>query len=134
MGRAAINIFHRIGRRGIFLLFLALLDLIVAYSYFYPTLRAIQNPTNVFLAHIAPLSYWGLLWATVGSVCLVCAFAPKDALGYAAAMFLKLLWGTTFLLGWIFTDVERGYLTATIWLAFAGVTGLIATWPDDWKR
>jgi hypothetical protein len=85
------RLLHRIGRRGIFLLFLALLDFTYAYGLIFPTPRAIQNPTSVFLAHIMPLELWGLLWATVGAVCLVSAFAVKDAIGYAAAMFLTRL-------------------------------------------
>jgi hypothetical protein len=46
-------------------------------------------------------------------------------------MFVKVLWAVTFLLDWLFADVERGYLSTAIWRAFAAVLGLIATWPDD---
>jgi len=40
------------------------------------------------------------------------------------------LWALVFLLGWVFADVERGYLSTAIWGAFAAVLALIATWPE----
>ena len=116
------------------MIFLSLLDLIYAYALAFPTLRALQNPTSIFLAHVVPLEAWGSLWAAVGVLCLVYAFRLNDAPAYAAAMFLKMLWATTFFLGWILADVERGYLSAAIWGAFAAIVILIATWPDDWKQ
>ena len=77
-----------------------------------------------------PLEVWGALWATVGTLCFVFAFMQQDAPGYAAAMFIKVLWALVFLLGWAFADVERGYLSTAIWGAFAAVLALIATWPE----
>jgi hypothetical protein len=123
-------LFERIGRRGAFLLFLALLDLVQGYAMAFPTPRAVQNPTYQFLASIAPLWVWALLWTVVGVICLVFAFKQQDAPGYAAAMFIKVLWALVFLLGWIFADVERGYLSTAIWAAFAAVLALISSWPE----
>lgn len=128
MVRGALT--HQIGRRGSFLAFLFLLDAIYAYSLFFPTTQSLQTPTSVFLLHIAPLWVWGLLWGAAGLVCLFYAFHRNDAPGFAAAMFMKTLWSLTFLLGWLFAGVERGYLTATIWGAFAAVCLLISTWPE----
>jgi hypothetical protein len=121
---------QRIGRRGAFLLFLSLLDFIYAYGLAFPTARAVQNPTYEFLALIVPLYVWAALWLIVGALCLVYAFRQQDAVGYTAAMFLKVLWALVFLLGWMFADVERGYLSTAIWGAFAAVLALIATWPE----
>jgi hypothetical protein len=120
----------RIGRRGSFLLFLSLLDLIYGYALAFPTPAARLNPTYSFLAEILPLWAWSLLWVGVGIVCAVFAFKQRDAPAYAAAMFIKILWALTFLLGWIFADVERGYLSTAIWGAFALIVILIATWPE----
>lgn len=124
---------HRVGRRGTFLLFLAMLDWIYAYSLAYPTPAAVSTPTYTFLSHIMPLDVWASLWAVVGTVCLVYAFRYRDAPGYAAAMFIKILWAMTFFLGWLFVGVERGYLSTAIWGAFAGVLAIISTWPDPAK-
>jgi hypothetical protein len=121
----------RVGRRGAFLLFLALLDFVYAYGLAFPGAAANTSATYRFLAAVAPLDAWALLWATVGLTYLAFAFRKKDAPGYAAAMFVKVLWAVTFPLGWLFADVERGYLSTAIWGAFAAVLGLIATWGDD---
>jgi len=123
-------LFQRIGRRGAFLLFLALLDFVNGYALLFPTPRASTNPTYIFLASVLPLQGWGILWASVGAVCLVFAFRRNDAPGYAAAVFIKILWALIFLLGWVFADVERGYLSAVIWGVLALILPLIATWPE----
>ena len=125
---------HRIGRRGGFLLFLALLDIIYAYGLITPTARSAQNPTTLFLESVAPIPVWAGLWGTVGTLCLFYAFRQQDFPGYFAAMFLKALWAATFLLGWAFAGVERGYLSFAIWGAFAGVLALISGWRENWER
>jgi hypothetical protein len=121
---------HTVGRRGTFLLFLTILDFVYGYSLLYPTPLSITSPTSVFLAEVLPLWVWGWLWVTVGIICCIFAFRQKDAPGFAAGIFLKILWGTIFLLGWTFAGVERGYLSSTIWIAFAGVLAIIASWPE----
>lgn len=123
-----------LGRRGSFLLFLALLDLVYGFSLLLPTADARINPSFLFLANILPLELWGLLWLAVGLVCLVFAFRKQDSFGFAAAMFLKILWAMTFLLGWIFVGLPRAYLSATIWGAFVIIIWLISTWPEGGKR
>lgn len=121
---------HKVGRRGAFLTFLALLDLVYAYSLFFPTEQSRRNPTSLFLADIAPLWFWGVLWGAVGLACAFFVFRRKDAPAFAAAMFIKVLWSLTFLIGWIVGLVERGYLSTAIWGAFALVVALISTWPE----
>lgn len=120
-----------VGRRGAFLLFLALLDIISAVGLAFPTARSVNNPTTVFLASLMPMWAWGVLWALVGFICLFFAFRRKDSVGFAAAMFLKVLWAAMFLLGWLFADVERGYLAFVIWGAFAGVVKIIEGWQEN---
>lgn len=123
----------RVGRRGAFLLWLAMLDLVYGWSMLNPTPRSLTNPTTEFLVQVLPLWVWGSLWMLVGGVCVVYAFRFSDALGFAAAMMLKTLWGMLFLIGWIVVDVERGYLSAVIWLSFAGLMALVVPWADDLK-
>lgn len=121
---------QRIGRRGAYLLFLAILDLTYAHGLFFPTERAASSPTYVFLAEIFPLHMWAILWAVCGFICLIYSFKKTDAPGFTAAIFIKTIWALISLLGWLFGDIERGYISAAIWLLFVGVTGLIATWPE----
>lgn len=121
---------HTIGRRGAFLLFLALLDFIYAFSLLTPSMEAKATPTLAFLAGVGGLWLWAILWGTVGFICLVTAFLKKDAVGFGAAMFIKILWALLFLMGWLFADVERGYLSTTIWGSFALILSLVASWPE----
>jgi hypothetical protein len=121
---------HKVGRRGAFLAFLALLDWIYGYALAFPTPAALANPTYKFLIQSLPLNLWAGLWFGVGTICFVYAFRKRDAPGYAAAMFLKILWSALFLFGWVFAGVERGYLSSAIWGAFAAILALIATWPE----
>jgi hypothetical protein len=124
----------KLGRRGCFLLFLTQLDYIYGLSLLLPTPSSLKMPQNIFLMAIMPLWIWGSLWVIVGATCMIFAFRAHDGIGYAAAMFIKVLWGTVFFLGWIFSDIERAYLTSTIWCAFAAVVYLVSTWPDDVKE
>jgi hypothetical protein len=142
MGRTLKTLLRHLGRRGSFLLFLSLLDLIYGYALLSPTSRSLNNPTILFLMQIMPLWAWGLLWLLVGVVCFIFAFRCKDTIAFGAAVFLKVFWGFVFLVGWLLGDVERGYLSTAIWTAFAAVTLLIAGWPepkhqsgaDQWTR
>jgi hypothetical protein len=128
---AAVRLARQVGRRGAWLLFLALLSLVYAFGLAFPTQRSLTNPTTVFLVAIMPLYAWAVLWGGVGLACLFYAFRKWDAPGYTLAMFLLALWALVFLFGWLIGDVERGYLSAVIWGAFCGVTGLIAGWREN---
>lgn len=128
--RTAKSLVQRIGRRGAFLLFLALVDFGVGGSYIYPQPETVQNSYTKFVANIAPLWAWGVLWIAVGVACAAGTFLRSDRWSFAAAMALKVLWGSMLLLGWTFAHLDRGWLGALIWGAFAAVTLLIATWPE----
>jgi len=125
--------FYRVGRRGVFLLFLSLLDIVYASGLAFPTETAKNGDALLFLANILPLDIWALLWFITGVICFIFAFKARDAPGFAVAMFIKVLWALVFLLGWMFAGVERGYLSTAIWGAFAAVLWLISTWPEPTK-
>lgn len=120
-----------IGRRGTVLLFLALVDVITALSLWRPAPIEAQSATVRFLALIAPLSWWAVLWLAVGMVCAAGALAHRlDPVAFAAATALKVLWGTVFLLGWLIADLHRGWAAAIVWLGFAVLVGVIAGWAE----
>lgn len=119
-----------VGRRGEFLLFLALLDLLYGLSLLRPAPQARRSPTTGFLAEVMPLPCWALLWLAVGAVCLAGAFVVRDRVSFAAAAGLKVLWGSLFLVGWLAGVVERGWVSAVIWLVFALVVVRLASWPE----
>jgi hypothetical protein len=130
MRRNANRIWRRLGRRGCFLLFLAMLDLVYAYSLYSPPTTARQSPSLVFFAHVAPLWVWALAWLIPGILCAVQAFTRNDRAAFAGGMCIKVLWGTMYVVGGIAANLERAYVGAVIWLAFALVVGLISTWPE----
>ncbi len=118
---------HRVGHRGRALLIFALLDLVYCQSLLTPTPRTLASPIYAYLAAIAPLPAWAALWGSVGVICLVSAFRRSDPLAFGCAAFLKTLWGLTLLGGWLTGHVERGYVSAAIWLA-------VAAWAIDLGR
>lgn len=120
---------HRVGRRGVSLLFFAVLDLIYAVSLL--TVDPGDSPFFAWLARLLPLWAWAILWATIGLICLWYAFQRCDRWGFAAAIFLKIVWGLVSLGGWLLGGVERGWVSATIWLAFAGWVWVISGWPEE---
>jgi O-antigen/teichoic acid export membrane protein len=120
-----------IGRRGACLLFFALLDFLYALSLWRPPADDARNPTARFLASMAPLRCWAVLWFVVGVLCLAGVFRRRfGRIGFAAAIGIKTLWGAVFLLGWLAGVVARGWVAAVIWLAFAAMVGVLAGWPD----
>jgi hypothetical protein len=121
---------RRIGRRGSALLFFAFLDLVYAYSLAAPTAEARRTVTLAYIAYVAPLWAWSVLWGLVGAICLVQAFISHDRVAFSATMGLKVLFGLTVLSGWLAGAIERGYVGAAIWLALAGWVYIISTWPE----
>lgn len=120
-----------VGRRGTFLLFLALVDLVYALSLWRPAPAAAQAPATRFLMTIMPLHAWAALWLVVGVVCLVGAFVHRlDRAAFTAATAIKSLWGAVFLAGWVAGGLYRGWVSAVVWLGFAGVVMVIAGWPE----
>lgn len=119
---------HRVGRRGCYLAFLALLDGVVAYSLTFPEVRLV--PLYRYAATLMPLNGWVTLWAAVGVVCAAQAFARKDHIAFGAAALLKIGWGAVNLSAWLAGDVPRGWVGGMIWMAFGATTAIIASWPE----
>jgi hypothetical protein len=114
----------RIGRRGAALLFFVLLDSVYCYA-----LLAAPHPLVPFyqwMADIIPLSGWAVCWGIVGAICLWYAFRAYDTPAFMAAVGLKVAWGLFSLFGWLAGAVDRGYVSAVIWLGFAAFVYLIA--------
>jgi hypothetical protein len=120
---------HRIGRRGVFLLALALMDLANAARMLWPPPDALVSPINQFLAFLAPLPVWGVLWGAVGLLCAVQAFMVSDRAAFAAASALKVGWAILHAGAWV-AGVENAWWSVAVWLTFAGVVHVIATWPE----
>lgn len=119
-----------LGKRGRVLLYFGGLDLVYAFSLAAPDAVTRETPFFAWLTAIMPQWFWAAAWAAVGVACLWQAFCRHDQIGYAAAIGLKIGWGIVCLGGWLFGDVERGYVSAAIWLGLAYFVGNIASWPE----
>jgi hypothetical protein len=119
-----------VGKRGRVLLFFGGLDVVYAVSLTVPDATTRRAPFFVWLAEIAPLWVWALSWGVVGVVCLWQAFCRRDGIGYASAIGLKIGWGIVSLAGWLFGGVDRGYVSAAIWLGLAYLVSVVAGWPE----
>lgn len=129
-----IRLRQRVGRRGAALLFFAFLDLVYCWSLLDPPRSTRGTVAYAFLASILPLWAWGLMWGAVGVVCLICAFLRHDEIAYTAAISVKVLWGSLFTGAWLFASMERGYVSAAVWLALALLVALIAGWPEPPRK
>ncbi len=125
------KLLHRIGRRGASLLFLALVDVVYAYSLLAVPPETRASPGVVFLDALLPLPVWATIWAAVSVLCMVQAFMRADRFAFAASSLLKVLWGTVHLLGWALGAVPRGYVSAVVFLGFAGFVQVIAGWKEN---
>jgi hypothetical protein len=114
----------RIGRRGAALLFFALLD----WTYCIGLLTAPRPlvPFYEYMDAALPLGLWAAVWAFVGTVCAVYAFRTYDTFAFMSAVAIKVAWGLLALFGWLAGGVDRGYISAVIWLGFAAFVFLIA--------
>lgn len=129
-----IQVWHRLGRRGAALLWFGLLDLVYAFSLFYPQAHAKQSDSIKFIVEIAPLPAWGAAWLIPGLLCVALAFTRRDMWAFAAAIAVKLGWGALFVVGWALGAIDRGWLGAVIWLSLAAFVAVIAGWPEAPRR
>lgn len=119
-----------VGRRGRTLIFFGSLDLIYAVSLAIPGDQARQTPFFLWLTSVLPLWVWAALWAVVGINCLVHAVRRRDGVGFAGAIGLKVLWGCECFAGWLAGSIERGYVSAAIWLGLAYLVWVMAGWAE----
>lgn len=125
-----IRVLRRVGRRGSALLFFTTLDVIYGMSLLAPTSSVTTTSGYRWLASVFPLQVWGGIWLLVGVLCLVGAFVHEDSVAWVAAMSIKVMWGALWFLGWAIAGVERGWVSATVWLAMAALVALLAGWPE----
>jgi hypothetical protein len=124
-----------VGRRGAFLAFLAVLDVVIGYGLTQPlplglTPRVLYAP----MMDIAPLAVWAAWWVATGLLCAVAAVVYRLRWPtFGAAALVKTAWASCYLTGWVehLPLYARGYQTALIYGLFAAVVMLIAGWREN---
>ena len=121
---------HRAGHRGAFLTFLALLDIIYGYS-----LLVIPARSRVYDL-LLPWQAWGVIWLAAGIICAAGALLPTgaDKIPFALEAALFTGWAAVFTRVWAYDHVPRGWASPVIWLAFAAVVLVVASWPEPPRR
>lgn len=117
-------IWDRIGRRGAFLAFLAILDIVYGYSLF-------VQPGPLPLDLILSAKSWSIVWLVVGVICASGVFLRQDWPQYTVASAMKAAWGALFLDLWLVHGYPRGWASAIVWLSFAATVALIGSWPES---
>lgn len=116
----------RIGRRGVFLLFLGLLDILYGWSMLVTPLTP-----GIALHLVLPIEAWGWVWIGTGIFLIPGAFMRADRFFFAAASFLKAAWaGAWVSVWWQDPLIPRAWVSVAIWAAFAGVVLVVSTWPE----
>lgn len=125
---AAARVGARVGRRGYTLLVLGIFDELYALSI--PAADTTRTATARWLAHVLPLDAWAALWAAAGIVLVISAFLDRDQVGFATAELLKAGWALVYLVGWIWHDVYRAWVSFVVWTLVASWLFIISTWPE----
>lgn len=115
----------RVGHRGAFLLFLALLDELYGYSLLTFPRTGLEHFTTY-----APVHWWALAWMTAGAVCGVSAFLQWDMPGFTTAAFFKAAWAALWADLWIVQGYPGGWISVTIWAGFAAFVLNAGAWPE----
>lgn len=120
---------RRIGHRGVSLLFFALVDFI------YGTILIAATPLpgstlDALTRNWPPLPVWGVIWLTVGAICLAFAFVQQDAPGFVAAMFIKFSWCTANTLTFMENRNVWALAAVAFWAMAIGMVINTATWAE----
>lgn len=122
----------RIGRRGAFLGFLALLDGVLASSLVEPL--PYNLTTRQVYGHfidLAPIEVWATAWAMTGGLCLLGAgWKAARPAAFAFSALLKYTWSAVYIWSWLDKTMPNAYRPAAVWGTFAAVVLIVASWPE----
>jgi hypothetical protein len=115
----------RVGHRGAFLLFLAVLDFLYGYSLITVTRAALGRYTMLI-----PVQAWGWGWISVGVVLLAGAVVKWDLFAFVTSAMFKFAWMSLWVQLWLVQGYPDGWISVTIWGSFAAVVLVVASWPE----
>lgn len=112
----------RLGYRGAFLLFLAIIDAIYGWFLVHPTPEQTRTTQFIWRDHVMPTQAWGVIWLTAAVVLIVSAFMKQDRVGYAVAIAIKIGWAFIAAAAGLTGHVQGAWSTVAIWGGFAALT------------
>ena len=113
---------RQVGRRGLFLCFLTILDTI--YGYFLITV-----PEQSHVGDVMSQTTWGAWWLVTAALCLAGIPAKKDYISFMAASVMKASWAARSAYLW-YLGMPYQWAGLVIWLVFAFTVMVIAGWPE----
>lgn len=117
---------RRVGRRGVFLLFMGLLSVVTSFGVF----AAPSTTQTEALGRLVPLPVWGVMWAVTGLLCIVEAFRSVDWPAFIAAFASTMMWSALYFTSWAMGIVDRGWSGGAVYLGFATLVAVVSTWPE----
>jgi hypothetical protein len=121
------SLVRRFGHRGAFLLFLSVLDILYGYSLF--STSAPQRLLNLLL----PWQAWGVIWMTIGGICVGFSMFRRDRLAFALEAALMSAWAGIMADTWISQGIARGWVSTAIFGSFSLAVLVVASWPEPPK-
>jgi hypothetical protein len=117
------RIWHAIGRRGAFLAFLVVLDVMYGYAL-------LAAPTGKTPDFFLTLDAWGWIWIGTGVFIATGILVGRDIAQFTAAALLKGAWGLLYADLWIVQRQPGAWVSVVIWLSFSLTVLVIAGWPE----
>lgn len=123
---------RKVGHRGALLILLGTIALLYGVSLI--TTPPIPNPPGLhLLLGVMSLHGWGGTLAVAGAIAILCAPLKqgRDWPGFAALVLVWLPWASSFFVSWWPEGSNpRGWVSAVVFVAFAGVPAVGATWDE----
>jgi hypothetical protein len=118
------NLIYRVGHRGTFLSFLALLDGLYGYSILSDT--ASLTPYHLWLKP----AVWGVVWLGTGVFLATGVPMKHDRFHYSVASILFAGWTSAMVNVWITQDTPRIWVDVVLFAAFAALVVVVSSWPE----
>lgn len=113
------------GHRGAFLLFLALLDILMGYSLLTATRQSLASIDLI----LSPQT-WGVIWVGTGAFIATGVFAKKDRAHFGLAATLKTGWAAVWVNVQLIQHTPGTWPSIVLWLAFAAICVVVSSWPE----
>jgi hypothetical protein len=131
---------RRVGARGLFLLNLAVMDLLWGITLAWPTPDQVASPRYQVITHMLPgvgprpqLVAWAGLWWLTAAVCLWYAGRENDDVAYGCAFALKVAWAIINAIAYLLGS-PYGASQAITWIGFAVAVGIMSRMPEPVRR